>query len=250
MLFVLSGDQRFYFNGILPVSHHLIELSDYSLPAVGSGSGIQGFSFALAPGDVCAIDSQQADDAHVFLRALATLIRPLKGRFCFKGHKYDLQRYQEMLPCKKQIGYVARDTALISNLTVRQNLLLQRFYHENSLSIDLAPEVLALCETFGIREKLDRRPSGLNAMETQAAIVIREISKKPAVLLLGQPEDFIGHAKFDLITRLFNQLIAERLPIVFLSFDRRLVRRFANRKVMIADGALTTVAVKATPGAE
>ncbi len=232
------------------MSLHLIELSDYSLRAVGSGTGIQGFSFALDPGDVCAIDSQQADDAYLFLRALATLTRPLKGRFYFKGRKCDLRQYREMLAYKRQIGYVARDTALISNLTVRQNLLLQRYYHENTLSIDLTPEALELCEAFGIREKLDRRPSGLNAMETQAAIVIREISKKPAVLLLGQPEDFIGHAKFDLITRLFSQLIAERLPIVFLSFDRRLVRRFANRKVMIADGGLTTVTVKPPPGAE
>ncbi|MBI5895769.1 MAG: ATP-binding cassette domain-containing protein, partial [Desulfobacterales bacterium] len=176
------------------MSSHLIELSDYSLAAVGSGSGIQGFDFALDPGDVCAIDSQHADDAHSFLRALATMIRPQKGDYFFKGQKQDLRRYQEMLACKMQIGYVARDTTLISNLTVRQNLLLQRYYHENQLAIDLAAEVLALCETFGIHEKLDRRPSGLNAMETQAAIVIREISKKPAVMLLGQPEDFIGHA--------------------------------------------------------
>jgi ABC-type lipoprotein export system ATPase subunit len=232
------------------VSAHLIELSDYSLAAAGSGSGIQGFDFALDPGDVCAIESQHADDAHVFLRALATMIRPLKGSYFFKGRECDLRRYQEMLDCKKQIGYVARDTALISNLTVRQNLLLQRYYHENRLDIDLAQDVLGLSEAFGLGEKLDRRPSGLNAMETQAAIVIRELGKKPAVLLLGQPEDFIGHAKFDLITQLFDRLIAERLPIVFLSFDRRLVGRFANRIVMIAGGALTTVAVKPSAGGE
>jgi ABC-type molybdate transport system ATPase subunit len=250
MLFVLPGDQRIYFNGLLPVSMHLIELSDYTLAAVGSGSGIQGFHFALAPGDVCAIESHHPDDAHMFLRALAGMARPLKGRYRFQGRERNLHRYLEMLECKKQIGYVARDTTLISNLTVRQNLLLQRYYHENRLTIELSPDVRTLCETFGIHEKLDRRPSGLNAMETQAAIVIREVSKKPAVMLLGQPEDFIGHAKFDLITELFNRLIAERLPIVFLSFDRRLVRRFANRKVLITDGALTSVAVKASTGGE
>ncbi len=232
------------------MSAHLIELSNYSLAAVGLGSGIQGFDFALAPGDVCAIESRHPDDAHLFLRALAAMIRPLKGTYAFKGRLCDLHRYQELLACKQQIGYVARDTALISNLTVRQNLLLQGYYHENRLDIDLADDVLALCDTFGIRDKLDRRPSGLSAMETQAAIVIRELGKKPAVLLLGQPEDFIGHAKFDLITQIFNQLIAERSPIVFLSFDRRLVRRFANRNVMIADGALTTVAVKASAEGE
>jgi ABC-type molybdate transport system ATPase subunit len=229
---------------------NLIELSDYTLAAVGSGSGIQGFYFTLGPGDVCAIDSQHPDDAHIFLRALAGMIRPLKGDYFFKRQKRDLHRYGEMLDCKKQIGYVARDATLISNLTIRQNLLLQRYYHENSLGIDLGEEVLALCATFGILEKLDQRPSALNAMEIQAAIIIREVSKKPAVLLLGQPEDFIGHAKFELTVQIFNQLIADRLPIVFLSFDRRLVRRFANRKVMITNGSLTTVSVKDSTGGE
>ncbi len=220
---------------------HLLQLNNYTLAAQGSGDGLSGFSFSLDKGDVCAIESANPDDAQLFLRALATLVHPLKGTYVFKGHPHDLKKYGEMLGYKKQIGYVARDAALISNMSIRQNLLLQRYYYENRLDIDLEPEALSLCGDFGLMEKLDRRPSELNTMEIQAAIVIRELTKRADVMLLSQPEDFIGHAKFDLLVTLFNQLITARLPIVFLSYDQRLVERFANRKVMINNGSLTAM---------
>jgi ABC-type ATPase involved in cell division len=218
---------------------YVVQLQDYSVPPRGSGEGLNDISFTLATGDVCAIESPNSDDAQLFLRALATLALPSKGTYVFNGQPHDLRRYGDMLCCKQLIGYVARDAALISNLTVRQNLLLQRYYHENRLDIDLEPDVLRLCQSFGLMEKLDQRPSLLNTMEIQAAIVIREWTKKAHVMLLSQPEDFIGHAKFDLLVALFEQMIAQGLPTVFLSFDQRLVARFANRKIVIDKGSLT-----------
>ena len=80
------------------------------------------------------------------------------------------------------------------------------------------------------------------------AVVIREISKGPDVLLLDRPEDFIGHAKFDMLVQLFNDWINQRKPVVFVSFDRRLIRRFATRKILINNGSLTTVDIKPSMG--
>lgn len=226
------------------MSGNLLELTDYTLAASGSGFGINGFYFSLNPGDVCAIDSPNPDDAHLFMRALATLVRPLTGTYTFMGHSHDLRHYEDMLCCKQKIGYVAPDAALISNLTVRQNLMLQRYYHEERLDIDLEKEVFDLCTAFGIADKLDKRPATLHAMEVQAAIIVREVTKKPVFLLLGQPEDFVGHAKYDLIVDMFNRLVADRVPMVLLTYDRRLVRRYVNRKILITNGSLTSVAVK------
>ena len=222
----------------------IIELQDYTLAPSGSGSGINGFYFALAIGDVCAIEASNPDDAHQFLRALATLAMPLKGIYKFKDKKQDFSNYHDVLRCKRKIGYIAQDAALISNITVRQNLLMTRYYFENNLNIDLDDDMRLLCRSFGLEEKLDKRPAELNSMEAQAAIVIREISKQPLVFLLQQPEDFIGHARFDLLVKILNDWIAKQAPIVFLSYDRRLIRRFANRKILITDGSLTTVTTR------
>lgn len=225
---------------------HLIELSDYTLAPRGSGRGIHGFYLAVDPGDVCAVDATAADDAHQFLRALATLVRPTKGDYRFKGKPINLRNHKEILGCKRKIGYIAPDAALISNLTLRQNLLLSKFYFENDLAQRLDHGVRALCQEFSIKDKLDKRPAALNAMECQAAIVIREIGKQPDILLLNRPEDFLGHARFDLLTQLFNQWVDHQLPVVLWTHDRRLIRRYANRKILITNGSLTTVGIKRT----
>lgn len=226
----------------------IIEMSNYTLEPLGSGEGIKDFHFALSPGDVCAIEAQWPDDANEFLRALATLSPPARGTYRFKGERINLKTYKDALRCKPKIGYIAPDAAMISNLTIRQNILIQRYYFENDLNIDLDDKLKTLCDQTGICNKLDKRPAELNAMEAQLAIVIREMSKKPQVLLLNRPEDFIGHAQFDLLVEIFGKWIAKNKPVVFLSYDRRLIRRFANRKIIISNSTLTTVDIKRTNG--
>jgi ABC-type lipoprotein export system ATPase subunit len=227
---------------------YLIELSDYTLPPAGSGDGIQEFHFALSPGEICAVEAPKPDDSHLFLRAVATLVSPLKGIYRYIGNELNLRNYKELLPCKKKIAYIASDAALISNLTVRQNMLLHRYYFENDVGIELDDKLRDMCDALGLCHKLDRRPAELNSLERQLAIVIREIGKDPDVLLLNRPEDFVGHARFDLLVRLFNDCIAQGKPVVFVSSDPRLVRRFATRRILIADGSLTAGDLNESPG--
>jgi putative ABC transport system ATP-binding protein len=227
---------------------YVIEMSDYTLPPVGSGDGIHGFRFALTPGEICAVEATKPDDSHQFLRAVATLAYPLKGTYRFMDSELNLKNYKDLLSCKKKIGYIASDAALISNLTVRQNMLIHRYYYENDLNIALEDQVGHMCDDLGVCQKLDRRPADLNSMERQLAIVIREISKKPDVMLLERPEDFVGHARFDMLVRLFNDWIDQRKPVVFVSSDRRLIRRFANRRILIANGALAAMDTKRSLG--
>lgn len=222
----------------------LIELSNYSLRPMGSGQGLKGINIALSAGDVCAIDSQNEDDAFLLIRALATLVHPLTGTYRFNGLKIDFQNHQASLDCKKKIGYIAPDAALISNLTIRQNLLLMRYYFDNDLTIDLDNRAQQLCQDFGIEAKLHKRPAELNTREVQAAVVIREIMKKPDLLLLISPEEFIGHEHFELLTQLLNNWIAANKPVVFHSYDRRLVRRYAQKKIIIVNGTLTTIEMR------
>jgi ABC-type lipoprotein export system ATPase subunit len=226
----------------------LIELTDYILTSTGSGCGINKFYFALSRGDICAIEASHHDDAVAFIKALATLIMPLKGVFRYKRKQLDLTNYRDLLDYKQKVGYIAPDSALISNLTLRQNLLMRRYYFENNLSNRLDDFTQRLCTDFDISDKLDKRPTALNAMEFQAAIIIRETIKNPRVLLLNRPEDLIGHTNFKLMGQMLNAWIAKQLPVVILSHDRRLIRRYANRKILITNGSLTTVAVKDLPG--
>lgn len=219
----------------------IIELTDYTLEPEGAGNGLAGFSFSLFSGDGYSIETDSIDDAALFLKALVTLATPRKGTYCFNDMKIDLSDYRNSLPCKQRMGYIASDAALISNRTVRENLLFMRHFHENSLSLPLDDHALELCRQFDIFDKLDRRPGELHPQDIKNTITIRELSKYPDVLVLERPEDFIDHTKFSLFMEIVTAMTRQNLPLVFYSSDMDFIKSFSNKKLKISKGRLTSL---------
>ncbi|UCD88576.1 MAG: hypothetical protein JSW04_08865 [Desulfobacterales bacterium] len=222
---------------------NLIELSDYYLDAIGAGSDFNNIHFTLSQSEVCQIQTDSTDDAHNFLKALATLVRPVSGTYRFMGKEIDFSDYRKLLPIKRKIGYIGQDATMISNRTVRENLLLTRTYYENSLSISLDDKVLTLCRMFNLQDKLDVRPGELRPIDLRMAIATREMTKPFDVLLLDGPEDYFGHETFDPLNEIINGIAHFGKAVVFFSRDQEFVKTFPTRKIRIANGALTGVAI-------
>ena len=220
---------------------YLIELSDYCLNATGPGNGLKNFYFTLSNGDICSIQTDSSDDAHNFLKALATLVCPVNGAYRFLGEAVNFSDYRELLPIKKKIGYIGQDSAMISNRTVRENLLLKRCYFENSLSLVLDENASRFCKMFNLQEKLDLRPGDLRPVDLRIAIAIRELTKSFDVLLLDRPEDYFGYNRFDLFKKILRDIIEPGTAVVFFSHDLNFIETFSNMKILITDGALTKI---------
>jgi ABC-type ATPase involved in cell division len=220
---------------------YLIELSEYCIAAKGSGNGLKNVYFALSAGDACSIQTDSMDDAHIFLKALATLIYPQAGIYRYTGATIDFSDYRNLLPFKKKIGYIAQDSAMISNRTIRENLLLMRSFFENSLSVTLDESAARLCRLFKFEDKLDFRPGVLQPVELRLAIATRELTKSFDVLLLERPEDYFGHDKFDLFSEILKDTLERGHAVVFFSNDQDFIDTFSNRKVLIAGGTLSRI---------
>jgi ABC-type sugar transport system ATPase subunit len=219
----------------------LIELSDYCLNATGSGNGLKNCNFTLSDGDICSIQTDSSDDAHNFLKALATLVYPVNGAYRFLGEAVNFSDYRELLPIKKKIGYIGQDSAMISNRTVRENMLLMRYYFENSLSLVLDENASKFCKMFNLQDKLDLRPGDLRPVDLRIAIAIRELTKSVDVLLLDRPEDYFGYNRFALFKKIIRDIIKSGPAVVFFSHDLNFIETFSNMKILIKGGTLTKV---------
>ena len=217
---------------------YLIELSDYCLNPIGTGNGLNNSYFALSSGDACSMQTDSTDDAHIFLKALATLVRPASGTYRFTGKPVDFSDYRELLPFKKKIGYIGQDAPMVSNRTVRENLLLMKSYYENSLSISLDEKVSRLCKRYGLQSKLDVRPGKLRPVDLRMAIAIRELTKSFDVLLIDCPEDYFGHSPSDPFDEIFRNIHHTGKAVVFFSRDHDFAETYANRKILITKGTL------------
>ena len=214
-------------------SQEVIAFFDVKLPPLENGKGGLALNFRISHGDVCEIDAADPEKGRMLLHALAGLVKPVSGSCIFCGRICRTGDYRDMLEFKRHIGYVARDAALISNLTIRDNLLLMRYFHENALNITLHSPVVDWCRAMGLMEKMDKKPADLNAMDLRATLIVREISKHPALFLIDRPEDDITQNQFDILISIFQSLIAKQVPIVYLSSGRGAIRTFATHTLQI-----------------
>ncbi len=215
-----------------------IELRDYSLPPFGKGVGLHSVSFGISPGEVCAVHADQPDDAHLFMRALATLEKPARGDYYFQGERLDFSNYLNLLPYKRKIGYISPDSVLISNRTLRENLVMSRIYFENRADLELDGKTAELCRFFKIEDKLDMRPAHLDREDVRLAFIIRELTKCPEAILLERPRDHLGFIRFGMFLEVLRPFVEAQVPFVVLTSDEKFLRDFSNREVTIKGGTV------------
>lgn len=196
-----------------------------SIPALSIDKGSRSAVYADLPAD-----------AGRLLRALATLLPPESGVYRFQGVSLDFSDYRNLLDAKKKIGYITGDATVISNRTLRENLLLMRHYFENSLDIDMDEHAARLIDRFGIQDKLAFRPADLSLMEIRTAVTLRELLKRPDLILLEYPEFLFGQSEVELFFQSLKEMTGFDSALVFFSTDVELVRRHSSRLIRIEGG--------------
>jgi ABC-type lipoprotein export system ATPase subunit len=215
----------------------IIEITDVALALPDSPRRYGTSRMTVAPGDVIAIVADAPIDGRYMLRILATLEQPERGIYRFRRDIVNPGDYRQCLAVKRQIGYVAADAAMISNRTIRENLLLARFYYENNLAIDIDQTTVSLCEDAGLFRKLNQRPSALNDSELLKAIIIREIGKSPAVMLVDRPENFLEIVEDDGIFSHLKKMVQSGAAVVFFSHNSKMTD-LSNRRLTLVDGEI------------
>lgn len=182
--------------------------------------------------------ADQPDDAHLFMRALATLEKPTGGDYYFQGERLDYSNYLNLLPYKRKIGYISPDSVLISNRTLRENLVMSRIYFENRADLELDGKTTELCRFFKIEDKLDMRPAHLDREDVRLAFIVRELTKGPEVILLERPRDHLGYIRFGMFLEAIRPFVEAQVPFIVLTSDEKFLRDFSNREVTIRGGTV------------
>lgn len=216
----------------------VIALKDYCLAPENGTQGLAPFDISLASGDVCAVQTDTPDLGHLFLRAVAMILDPLFGEYHFDGVQLSPRRYDEWLQYRRRISYVGPFSALISNLSIRENLLLSRYYYENDLSVPLSEDVEGLCHAAGLSAKLALRPADLTPLGRRIAIAIRELSREARLIVLDHTEDLLGHAAFKLLLGRIQTMQRQGVPVIMMSEGDSPIHRMTNRTIVIAGGRL------------
>ena len=212
----------------------------------GSLVAVNEVSLKVEPGELRAVIGPNGAGKTTFFNLISGFFRPTAGRILFDGK--DVTE----LPVHKRVALgMARTfqiTEIFPELSVRENLripvevasgLRLRPWLSRKTDGEIRTRLSELMEMGGLTEKADRLVGELPHGDQRATEIMMSLALNPRLLLLDEPTSGMGDQETYDITRLIRRLHRdEKLTIVLIEHDMRVIFHLADRIMVLAEGSV------------
>lgn len=174
----------------------------------GSVKAVVSVDLDVRPGEIYGFLGRNGAGKTTTIRMLLGLVRPSAGRISILGSTLDKDRAEIL----SHVGYFVESAAAYPNLTVRENLQIQR--RLTGAPPTSVEEVIALLK---LGEYVDRRAGRLSLGNKQRLSLARALLHSPEILILDEPANGLDPAGIVEIRALLRGLADDRGVTVFMS---------------------------------
>jgi putative ABC transport system ATP-binding protein len=219
----------------------VVEARHISL-SFGETPALRSASVAVMRGEIVAVMGPSGSGKSTLLHCLAGILVPQSGEVVFEGRRIDTLREQERSALRRdRFGFVFQFGQLVPELSAVENVALPLLLAGTRRGPALA-EARGWLGQLGI-DGLDTRRSGeLSGGQAQRVALARALVAGPAVLFADEPtgalDSLTGEHVMDLLTTTARE---HGTTVVLVTHEAR-VAAYADREVIVRDGAVTTLA--------
>ena len=212
----------------------------------GSLVAVKDVSLTVEPGELRAVIGPNGAGKTTFFNLISGFFPPSKGRILFDG-----EDVTSLPPHRRVAMGMARTfqiTEIFPELSVRENLrvpvevasgLRLRPWLPRNAALAVKSRIAELLELGGLTGRADRMVGELPHGDQRATEILMSLALKPRLLLLDEPTSGMGDQETYDITRLIRRLHKDqRLSIVLIEHDMRVIFHLADRIMVLAEGAV------------
>ena len=219
-------------------SDAIIELRDVS-KRFGSLQVLDGFNLSLAHGQTTVVIGESGTGKSVLLKHIVALLRPDSGEVYFHGRRIDNQSEVDLVPVRRQFGFLFQLGALFDSMTVAQNIGFPLDQHRDNTAEDMAETVAEKLRLVGLDGLQSRRPGELSGGQRKRVALARAIALDPEVVLYDEPTTGLDPVRADVINELILKLKRElHVTSVVVTHDMVSAYKVADRIVMLHQGKI------------
>ena len=201
----------------------------------------QSASFEVTAGQCLIISGMSGSGKSLLLALICGLVDLESGSVRFNGLTKDQMTAEQESQFKKQLGVVFQKPALLSNLTLGENLMLPLIQHYPEMSSsERADRVNLSCRQFELDDYLDKRieelPNGLQSL----ASLSRALICGPDLLIWDAPLADRDSIWSNRIIEILKQFKQDGKTIILFSNRKMIIEELADQNLHLVGGRLRT----------
>ncbi len=200
---------------------------------------LKGASLEVEQGEAVALIGPSGDGKSVFLKHVAGLMRPDRGRVVIDGHDLASMRTRELQRLRSQFGFLFQGGALFESMTVYDNVAFPLREKTRMSEKEIRARVMEELESVGMVGAEGKYPAQISGGMLKRAALARALVQSPSIMLFDEPttglDPIIGHAISHLIQSCHERL---GLTAIIVSHDVPHVFRTVEKVAMLLGGAI------------
>jgi phospholipid/cholesterol/gamma-HCH transport system ATP-binding protein len=222
-------------------SEKVIELTDV-VAHYGSHMVLKGVNISVYEGEIMVVMGRSGSGKSTLLRQMLALEGPTSGSVNLLNKNVSEMKAEALFDLRRDIGVAFQGGALLSSLTVEQNVMLPLTEHANLDPQNMKIMTRMKLEVVGLSKFGHLMPSELSGGMLKRAALARAIIMDPKILYCDEPssglDPMTASALDDLIIKLRDVL---GMSIVVITHEVESAFKIADRIAVVEDGEIVFI---------
>ncbi|PLW77914.1 amino acid ABC transporter ATP-binding protein [Cohaesibacter celericrescens] len=203
----------------------------------GATKVLNGISLDVAQGEMVCLIGPSGSGKSTLLRCLNLLDPVDDGNIWLDGEEI-ADPSLDPQPIRQRIGIVFQSFNLFPHMTAEENVMLAPRRIFNKSRDALMPQVEALFEKFGLKERMHHYPDQLSGGQQQRVAIARALAMNPEIMLFDEITSALDPELVGEVLQVLSSLKQDGMTMILATHEMAFARDVADRVCFLDKGQI------------